>query len=62
MTERLQNRCVRRLVDLSLVCLPAVHRAAYSLGERFDVLLERQGDHASNYLFRSKGMGRSRLQ
>jgi His-Xaa-Ser system protein HxsD len=44
MADNPQNRRISRLIDLSLVCLPAVQRAAYTLSERFDVLLDRQSE------------------
>jgi len=37
-----QNRRVSRLVDLSLVGLPAVQRAGYALAEHYDVVLDRR--------------------
>ena len=45
MANDLQNRRTSRLVDLSLICLPAVQRAGHALGDRFDVVLDRKGDN-----------------
>lgn len=36
------GRRMTRLVDLSLVGLPAVQRAGYSLAENYDVVLDRK--------------------
>lgn len=33
-----------RAIDLSLICLPAIQRAAYSLSEHFDVSLARKSE------------------
>ena len=45
MASDLQNRRTSRLVDLSIICMPAVQRAAYALSERFDVVLDHRGEH-----------------
>lgn len=37
------GRRTTRLVDLSLVGLPAVQRAGYALAENYDVVLDRKG-------------------
>ena len=37
------NRRTTRLVDLSLVGLPAVQRTGYALAENYDVVLDRKG-------------------
>ena len=39
-----QNQRLRRLIDLSLVGLPAVQRAGYALAENYDVVLDRQSE------------------
>ncbi len=36
------GRRMTRLVDLSLVGLPAVQRAGYALAEKYDVILDRK--------------------
>jgi His-Xaa-Ser system protein HxsD len=45
MTNDVQNRRTSRLVDLSLICMPAVQRAGYALSDRFDVVLDRRSEH-----------------
>jgi His-Xaa-Ser system protein HxsD len=51
-----RNRQTTRLVDLSLVGLPAVQRAGYALAEKYDVILDRKaGDWVELSVTQQKG-------